>query len=276
MSPCHWVGSAGALLLIASAAVHPVVAQGVYFDSSGSQDLRVLSESIGDRRVDFVFPRSATDRPLGAVVFVLGVPDEASSLGPLMNLEQYRDWARIVAAEGHVGVLYSTSDPVTDLREVMGFVASEGPRLGINPDRVALMAASANAPTALHYVRSENPLKPTALVVYYGVMPTPDGFQGEGLRGASSRFGWVLPGYQPGQAYPPGLPILAVRAGRDASAAILASIDRFTGYALSENLRFRLLNYPDGQHSFDNRDDTAETRQVIAETLAFLSTYLKN
>jgi len=261
---------------MASSAVGPLGAQGVYFDVSGAEDPRVLSESIGDRRVDLVFPRSAADRPYGAVVFVLGVPDDASSLGPLMDLEQYRDWARIVAAEGHVGVLYSTSDPVTDLREVMEFIVSEGPRLGIDADRVALMAASANAPTALHYVRSENPLKPTALVVYYGVMPTPDGFQAEGLRDASSRFGWVLPGYEPGQAYPPGLPILAVRAGRDAAAAILASIDRFTGYALSENLLFRLLNYPDGQHSFDNRDDTEETRQVIAETLAFLTQYLRN
>jgi hypothetical protein len=66
-----------------------------------------------------------------------------------------------------------------------------------------------------------------------------------------------------------------VRAGRDASAALQASIDRFTVYALSENLAFRLLNYPEGQHNFDSRDDRVETPRVIEETLRFFAAHLK-
>lgn len=265
----------GALVVaVAAGAVDPLVAQGVFYDLGDSDPPTVLTESIGDRRVEFVFPGSGPANPLGAVVFVMGVPDDASSLGPLMDREYYQDWARVVAAEGHVGVLYSTSDPVADLRELMEFIASEGPRLRIDLDRVALMTASANAPTALHYVRTDNPLEPRALVVYYGLMPTPDGFQVEGLQQASIRFGFTLPGYESDHTYPPDLPIFAVRAGRDASAALQASIDRFTEYALSENLPFRLLNYPEGQHNFDSRDDTVETRQVIAETLRFLAMHL--
>jgi dienelactone hydrolase len=259
---------------MATGAVDQLAAQGIFYDVGDSDPPTIRSESIGDSRVELVFPVSAPARPLGAVVFVMGVPDHASSLGPLMDLEHYQDWARIVAAEGHVGVLYSTNDPVLDLRELMEFIASEGPRLGIDPGRVALMAASANAPTALHYVRSDNPLEPRALVVYYGLMPTPDGFQVEGLHQASTRSGFTLPGYGPDHAYPPDLPILAVRAGRDASAALLASIDRFAEYALAENLHIRLMNYPGGQHSFDSRDDTMETRNVIEETLRFLGTHL--
>jgi dienelactone hydrolase len=261
---------------MATGGVDSLVAQSLFYDVGDSDPPTVLSQSIGDRRVELVFPGSAPAQPLSAVVFVIGVPDHASSLGPLMDLEQYRDWARLVAAGGHVGVLYSTSDPVTDLRELMVFIASEGPRLGIDPDRVALMAASANAPTALHYIRSDNPLEPRALVVYYGLMPTPDGFQAELLQQASTRNGFALPGYEPEHAYAPDLPIFAVRAGRDASAApaLQASIDRFAEYALAENLRFRLLNYPEGQHSFDTRDDTVETRNVIEETLRFLATHL--
>jgi hypothetical protein len=112
-------------------------------------------------------------------------------------------------------------------------------------------------------------------VVYYGLMPTPDGFQAEGLQQASARFGWALPGYEPDDAYPPDLPIFAVRSGRDASAPILASIDRFAEYALAQNLRLRLVNYPQAQHNFDSRDDTVETRNVIEETLRFLATHLK-
>ena len=161
----RWVGSTVVLVLMATGGVDSLVAQSLFYDVGDSDPPTVLSQSIGDRRAELVFPGSAPAQPLSAVVFVIGVPDHASSLGPLMDLEQYRDWARLVAAGGHVGVLYSTSDPVTDLRELMVFIASEGPRLGIDPDRVALMAASANAPTALHYIRSDNPLEPRALVV---------------------------------------------------------------------------------------------------------------
>lgn len=264
-----------ALLVAVTGGIDPLVAQGVFYDLGDSDPPTVLTESIGDRRVELVFPGSGPVDPLGAVVFVMGVPDDASSLGPLMDREYYQDWARIVAAEGHIGVLYSTSEPVADLRELMEFIASEGPRLRIDPDRVALLAASANAPTALHYVRTDNPLEPRALVVYYGLMPTPDGFQLEELQQASVRSGFTLPGYESeDHAYPPDVPIFAVRAGRDAFAALQASIDRFTVYALSENLPFRLLNYPEGQHNFDSRDDRVETRRVISETLRFLATHL--
>jgi hypothetical protein len=265
----------GTLVIAVAGGIDPLVAQGVFYDLGDSDPPTVVTESIGDRRVELVFPGSGLADPLGAVVFVMGVRDDASSLGPLMDREYYQDWARIVAVEGHVGVLYSTNDPVADLRELMEFIASEGPRLRIDPDRVALMAASANAPTALHYVRTDNPIEPRALVVYYGLMPTPDGFQVEGLQQASIRSGFTLPGYEPDHAYPPDVPILAVRAGRDASAALQASIDRFTVYALSENLAFRLLNYPEGQHNFDSRDDRVETPRVIEETLRFFAAHLK-
>jgi hypothetical protein len=131
----------GALVVAVAGAIDPLAAQGVFYDPGDSDPPAVLTESIGGRRVELVFPGSTPADPLGAVVFVMGVPDHASSLGPLMDLEYYQDWARIVAAEGHVGVLYSTTDPVTDLRELMAFIASEGSRLRIDPDRVALMAA---------------------------------------------------------------------------------------------------------------------------------------
>lgn len=267
--------SLGLGLLLALGSVGSLRAQGVFFDTPGADRLLVQAERVGDRRVDLVFPDSTTSRPLAAIVFVLGFPDDATSLGPLMDYEQYRDWARIVAAEGFVAVLYSTIDPVADLWEVMEFVGSQGPRLGIDPDRVGLWSASANVPTALHYVRSAHPLRPRALAVYYGLMPTPDGFQAEALVAASSRNGFRLPAYAPDHAYPRDLPVLVVRAGGDTSTAFLSSIDHFVGYALSENLRVTVVNYPDGQHSFDSRDDTEETRRVIAETLGFLTRHLR-
>ena len=263
-------------LLIALGCVGSLSGQGIQFDLPSSEQYRVVSESIGNQRVDLVYPLPMESSPRAAVVFVFGFPDGATSFGPLIDYEFYRDWARVVTTKGLVGVLYSTTDPVSDLRDVVDFIDSEGPRLGIDAGRVALWSGSANVPTALHYVRSEPGRTPHALVVYYGLMPTPDGFQAEALQTGSSRSGFALPAYAPDDSYPEDLPILVVRAGRDASAPLLASIDHFVEYALAENLRVRLLNYPEGQHSFDSRDDTEETRAVITETLAFLSRHLKN
>lgn len=252
----------------------PIPAQNVHFDVPSAGQVEMQSETLGDGRVDLFYPVARAGEPLAAVIFVIGYPDDATSIGPLFEYAHYRDWAHIVTSAGMVGVLYAVRDPVADLAQVTDFVATEGTRLGVDPERVALWSASANVPTALHYARSQNRLSPRAVVLYYGLMPTPDDFQDERNQAASARAGFALPPYEPDHSYPQDLPLLVVRAGRDASAALLASIDRFVAYGLSENLDLSVVNYPEGQHSFDSRDDTPETRRVITDTLDFLVAHL--
>lgn len=254
----------------------PLNAQQVHFELPEGSVGTVRSHADGDRRVDLFLPGTEEGTPHPAIVFVAGFSDESSPVGPLMDHEQYRAWARIVAAHGFVGVLYSTSEPVADLESVMEFLGSDGLRLGIDPERIGLWSASGNVPTALHYIRDQSRPHVRVLVTYYGLMPTPDGFQAEALAVMSSRFGFALPPYEAGQAYPPDLPILVVRCGGDRWVELLASIDRFTAFALEQNLRVQLLNYPDGHHSFDTADDTEETRTVIAQTLWFFARHLEN
>lgn len=269
------VHTLGIALIVAAGCSHPIAGQGIHFELPESDQVRVRTMSLGEGRVDLFFPTTVSSQPLPTVVFVIGHPDDATSLGPLLDHPHYRDWASITAAAGFVAVLYSVREPVADLARVADFIVARGPDLGIDVDRVALWSASANVPTALHYARNHGPLKPRALVAYYGLMPTPDGFQQDSLQAASARAGFALPSYERGQTYPADLALLVVRAGLDGSAALLASIDRFIEFGITENLPLRVLNYPGGQHSFDSRDDTPETRLVIAETLAFLSLHLQ-
>jgi acetyl esterase/lipase len=65
-----------------------------------------------------------------------------------------------------------------------------------------------------------------------------------------------------------------VRAGRDRWPEILSSLDHFNSFALEQNLRVTMRNYPEGQHAFDALDDTAETRSIIRQTLTFLTEHL--
>jgi dienelactone hydrolase len=228
----------------------------------------VMSSSGQD--VDLFLPPGDATSGLPAVVFVLGFPDGTLSVGPLRNTPIYQSWARLVAAEGMVGILYATSDPEKDLTAVMEFLRTEGESFGIDSERVALWCASGNGALALDYVRSVQPVTARALVAYYPLTPTPDGYQGAEIAAMSERFRFVNPPYEPDDSYPPGLPIYLVRAGEDNWTELVSAVDHFIDYALRNNLNIRFRNYPEGHHSFDALDDTPETQSIIAETLVFL------
>ena len=253
-----------------------VQAQQVLYDHPDAARVTVRSEVVGDPglTVDLYYPPTAGDEPNPVVVFVFGYPD--APLGPMKELGQYTSWARLVAAEGFVGVLYETSDPATDLATVLTFLSEEAASLRIDPSRFGLWSCSGNTPLALKHARTRIGVTPAAFVAYYGLMPTPDGYQAAAIDSSSTRFGFSLPGYRGGESYRADIPMLLVRAGRDRYSEILSSIDHFTAFAFQQNLAVTVLNYPEGQHAFDVEDDTDETRAIIKQTLDFLRAHLGN
>lgn len=207
-----------------------------------------------------------------AVVFVLAFPDSTMGV-PLKDYGQYTSWARLVAAEGMVGVVYEVADPVRDLAAVLEHLRHEGAALGIDPQRVALWSCSGNTGLALHQLRADT-AGVRALVAYYGIMPTPDGFRAAAIDSIAAQYGAAIPRHEQGAMYPDAVPLLVARAGQDRWSTGLASIDHFVGFALEQNLPVTVINYPAGQHAFDVLDDTPESRRIIRLTLDFLSTHL--
>ncbi len=253
-----------------------VQAQQVLYDHPDAARVTVRSEVAGDPglTVDLYYPPMAGDEPNPVVVFVLGYPDDAPPIPPMKDHGQYTSWARLVAAEGFVGVLYETSDPQADLATVLTFLSEKAASLRIDPSRIGLWSCSANTPVALKRARTRVGVTPAAFVAYYGLMPTPDGYQAAAIDSSSTRFGFSLPGYRDGESYLADLPMLLVRAGRDRDSEILNSIDHFTAFAFQENLAVTVLNYPEGQHAFDVEDDTKETHAIIKQTLDFFRAHL--
>ena len=251
-----------------------VQAQQVLYEHPDVALVTVRSEIVGDPglTVDLYYPPTAGDEPYPVVVFVFGYPD--ASLGPMKELSQYTSWARLVAAEGFVGVLYETSDPEPDLATVLSFLSEEAASLGIDPSRLGFWSCSGNTALALKYARTRVGVPPAAFVAYYGLMPTPDAYQAAANDSSSARSGFSLPGYRDGESYPADLPMLLVRAGRDRFPEILGSIDHFTAFAFQENLAVTVLNYPEGQHAFDVEDDTKETHAIIKQPLDFFRAHL--
>jgi hypothetical protein len=253
-----------------------VQAQQVLYDHPDAARVTVRSEVVGDPGliVDLYYPPTASDEPNPAVVFVLGFPDDPPPIAPMKDYGQYTSWAKLVAAEGFVGVLYETSDPEPDLATVLTFLNEKAASLRIDPTRLGLWSCSGNTPLALKHIRTRVGVTPAAFVAYYGLMPTPDGYQAAAIESMSKRFGFSLPGYRHGESYPADLPMLIVRAGRDRFSEILNTIDHFTAFAFQQNLAVTVLNYPEGQHAFDAEDNTEETHAIIKQTLDFFQTHL--
>ena len=253
-----------------------VSGQEILYEHPNAEAVEIRSEVVqgSDVAVDLYYPADRGDGPIPAVILVIGYPDDALPVGSLKDTGYYRSWGRLLAAEGMVGVIYSTDRPAGDLYVIMEFLQGEARRLQIDTERVALWSASANAALALKYARSPGRIDPSAFVAYSGLLPTPDRYQATALDSMSAQFGFVLPPYVAAENYPSSLPIYLVRAGLDRFPEVLSSIDHFVQYALEGNLRLTVRNYPGGHHSFDFEDDTEETRSIIAETLAFLRRHL--
>ena len=275
------VASLAFLAATAAAAPHPMTAQELHYEhpAAGAVEVRTGAAVYHDetgRTLDLYRPPAPDpSTALPAVVFVLTLPDGVMEV-PLKDYHQYTSWARLVAAEGMVGVLYQVGDADGDLARVLDHLSGHAAALGIDPARVALWSCSGNVPVALRAGRrgAPSPVSIRALVAYYGFMPTPDGFRGEAMDSIARLYDMAMPMHGAGESYPSDLPMLIARAGQDRWTVGLESTDHFVAWALAENLPVTVLNYPDGRHAFDVLDDTAETRRIIAATLRFMRVHL--
>ncbi len=249
-------------------------AQGVVLDDPRTSFVTVQVAETGDSGpVLSVFSDPTAAQPLPAVVFVLGYPDDALATGPLSATEHYRSWARLVAARGMAGVLYSTSEPVEDLRAVMSFLATGGAELGVDGSRLALWVGSGNGPVAVSQLLDRSRVSTRALAALYAVLPSGDGFMADELKTMSTRQGYVLPTTDPGDSLPTDLPILIVRPGNDHT-VLLQLMDHFVEWGESQRAAIEVLRYEAGGHAFDSREDSDASREVVEQVLSFFATAL--
>lgn len=250
-----------------------VGAQGVVLDDDRSRAVVVRSVELDSGPVLHVFTDPSRGQALPAVVFVLGYPDDALSIGPLNETEHYRSWARLVAARGMAAVLYTTSMPAHDVSAVMSALAARGHEFGVDGSRLALWVASGNGPVAVGYLRDPARVDLQAVAALYAVLPSAEGFMAEELRTMSTRQGYVLPVGDPNARLPTDVPILVVRPGRD-HPLLLRLMDRFSAWGQEQGAQIRMLRYAEGGHAFDSREDSDGSRAVVEEVLSFLSTEL--
>ncbi len=246
---------------------HPMTLKPVLYTLPGMADVATREVEYAEARVIEVYtPPAATGR-LPAVVFVSGYADPGSEqvFGcKLKDMASYVSWGRLVAASGMIGVTY-TNHEAKDAHAMLAYLRANAAALGIDDQRIAIWACSGNAPMALSLLEGAR-----CAALCYGFMGDLDG--GTETARAAAMFRFAAPAVAFDQL--PIIPMFIARAGRDELPGINPSIERFVTAALARGLPITLANHPTGPHSFDLVDDSATTRALVRQILAFLQIQL--
>ncbi len=186
-----------------------------------------------------------------AVVFINAVGDGPDSTERVRQWEIYRTWPRLVAAHGLVGIsMDADGDSIqASLRRLFAFLEQHGHAHGIDPDRLGIYAASANASGASELVLGPSPPKGVkAAVLYYGSVP-------EG-------------------ALRSDLPVLFLVAESDAP-RLGESLPALWGRIIDERAPWTLTFGSRMPHGFDAFSDDDEARRHVQLTLAFWKAHLE-
>ncbi len=225
----------------------------------------VYTTDRGPLGFDLYRPPHATG-PSPAVVFVLGLPDPGvvQMLGkPLKDWPSYVGWARMMAAAGSAAIAYTNREPA-DVAALMRHVRDHAGALGLDPARIGVWAASGHVPTALAVIARE---RPTCAALLYGYLLDLDG--ATAVADAAKQFYFAVPPVTLDEL-PRDMPMLIVRAGKDATPGLEATLQRFVAAARARGLSMTLLDHAEAPHAFDLVDDSPKTHAVIEQVLAFL------
>jgi len=194
---------------------------------------------------DIYYPEGFNKKiDLPVVVFVNG-----GGLEPY-RWKIYQDWAKLIATNGLIAVNYQTRrrHALEDSESILDYLGSHAKELSIDKEKIGLWSCSGNVGTGLPLAMQESRTQIKSLVVYYGMIQTNPNAH---------------------IAHRQDLEIQIVRAGLDFH-NLNAGIETFVKIAMTEDLHFEYINYPEAQHAFDAFDDTPRTREIILQTVEFL------
>jgi hypothetical protein len=226
---------------------------------------------------DFYYPpASGSGAPLPAVVFVVGFPDPGARrfIGCTANeMASYISWAQLVAASGLVAVTYVNNEPA-DVHAVFDYVRQNAAALGIDAEHIGVWSCSGSGPMGLSVLMQNGPHAPRCGALLYPY--TLDLDESAGTAAAAKQWGFTNAcAGKTLDDFPRDRPLFIARAGQDQMPALNRTLDRFTGAALARNLPITVVNHPTGPHAFDLFDDSEVTRDVVRQTLRFLTFQLR-
>ena len=239
-----------AIILIQSAFAQDVLVRPLVYQIPDMNKVQV-KENIEFRKVndtslklDIYYPPGFNKKKnLPVVIFNNGVGSM-----DLPKWRVYKDWAKLVAANGMIAVNHqgrpNRATTMEDAGAVLDYLKQHAQELNIDADKMGIWTCSANSRVGISLALKPGREFVRTLVVYYG---GPDSI-GE---------------------YRQDVPTLVVRAGLDAQ-FLNMGIENFMQSLLQQDARVELINYLEGMHAFDLYNNTEESKTIIKRTVEFL------
>ncbi len=232
---------------------------GVVLDSPAAMNVTVkknvvyLKDERSTLGIDiYAPPNMKAGEKLPAVIFLNAIGDPPS--GKVKDWEIYSSWARLVAANGMIGIsMDADGSRIQDsLKGLFGFIEREGAAQGIDASRLGVYAASSNTPQSLVYLMSDRAAKGIrAAALYYGASPVAD-----------SRIR-------------KDLPVLYILAEGDLQGNFGQQSRSLWQRVKDARAPWTLMFAADLLHAFDAFQDNDESRRVVMQTLDFWRTHLR-
>ncbi len=222
----------------------PLAAQtGIYYPDPDPASFSV-TRNIEHGRVDTTSLRMDVYRPARAAAGRPALVFYTS--GSVRSNATYTAFARIAASRGVVAILADLRPAAgpSDFRGLIAHVAARGAEYGIDTAAIAVFGASSNAQASLPIVQDRAASRIRAAVMYYGGAPVAD--------------------------YRRDLPMLIVRAGLDRP-GLNRAVDSVIAGALRSNAPITVINHAGGHHGFEGVDDDIITRELIDQTVDFVT-----
>ena len=212
--------------------------------------------------------RTVADRS-PAVVLVPGFPGAVKRIGSFVS------WAELMAASGLVAITCATREPVTDMEAALGYVREHAASLGIDGERMGLLACSGHVPNALSVLARPRRGYLKCAAFCFGYMLDLDG--SAAVADAARQYGFSNPCTSGTfEDLPRRTRLFVARAGRDEYPGLNTALDSFLAAAVRDNRPVTFVNHATGPHAFDVMDDSSATRDVIRQVLSFLKSHLSD
>jgi len=194
----------------------------------------------------------------------------------------YRSWGRLAAASGFIAVTFThrlgypkpmLGEAGQDVGDAIDYLRANAARLQADPDRICLAAYSAGGPMLTLGLDKKRPYV-RCLIAFYAFLDIQQSNLHRDNEPAERVRAYSMIEHL-GEPRTKAIPMFIARAGRDEIPTMNDSIDRFIARAIRENANVVVWNHPDGVHGFDNQNDDARSREIIAAALAFMKAHLR-
>ena len=262
-----------------------VIKDRVYRSIAGTPDTVMYGPTL---RYDVYLPSTAGAKRPGIIFIHGGMVAGTQRVSPKDDLPSYREWGRLVAAAGFVGITFShrmtTQDnadvAATDVHALLAEIRSQAAEWNLDPNRLCVAVFSAGGPLSSLFIAGEVP-SVRCLALYYPFLDMEHTAVHTPFRAAHTQQRvQELARFSPRAKLLEArtiTPMLLARAGRDAIPGINASIDRFMQAAFWVNAPIDFYLHPTGDHGFDMTSvPDARARAIVEATLAFFRRHLNN